>query len=485
MIRRQTKWILIALAVCLALGAVLLILFATVWKDSGEGEGENEVFMAAPLGLDEIAEIFVQNKNASYRLYRGTDGELYFEGAEYVLYNSNMIAFLRSCCAYLSVNGEVKDPAPFTEYALTEDSCLASFSVRSLAGERYRVLVGDKLVGGEGYYARLDADARVFVLGTALENCLFSDVRLFLSAQVAAPLPASSYFDITDFSIYKRGDLFMEIEKVPEDEASDTDLSTHRVSFPAYYEPDTMLVSAVFKSFISLTGERVEVYGISEKSAADFAALMTDYGFVDAEQAQMVHEVRYLYQGAQTNFYVSALDAENEAYYVYSPGFDIIVSFAARNLEWVDYDLMQFTQPELFARSIGKVASVAIKSADVDAAFTLTHKEAASDLVVKEGVAVITTAYFRQFYNQILYIKNLGYAEVPADLSKLDSLSLTITMTDGAVYDFVFYDISSRQSYYTINGEGVFYVNRDYIKKLSSDAVLLKTNQAVEARQFA
>ena len=121
----------------------------------------------------------------------------------------------------------------------------------------------------------------------------------------------------------------------------------------------------------------------------------------------------------------------------------------------------------------------------MDATFDLTHGETAKDLIVREGQTVLNTEDFRQFYTQILYLRNAGYATVPDVLDGFDTTYLTIVLNDGSVFDYVFYDIATRQSYYTIGGKGVFYVSRDYTKKLISDAVCLETGKEVVAKQYS
>jgi hypothetical protein len=45
-------------------------------------------------------------------------------------------------------------------------------------------------------------------------------------------------------------------------------------------------------------------------------------------------------------------------------------------------------------------------------------------------------------------------------------MTVRITLGNGDVLEYVFYNISDRKTYYTLNGVGGFYVNRDNIKAL-------------------
>lgn len=484
MIRRQTKTILFVLLVALVLGGTLAVLFSTVWKETPGAEEQTE-FMVEPLGMEEISEITVKNREHSYRLYRGEDGEIYFEGAEYVLYRQNMIAYLRSSVAYLAVSGKVDKPEDMAEYGLTEEACQCDFSVTSTEGETYRVLIGDELVSAEGYYARLIDSEEVYVLASSLQDCLFGDVNFFLSGQVATALSEDQYYQVTDFHIEREGKPFVTIELIAEDEKTEDDISTHRVVYPARYEPNTDLVSRIFKSFVSFVGEEVVAYDLAEMEPEAFAGLMEEYGFVSDNTAEMYCRVSYSCQGLDTELFVSRVDEEKGVVYVYSPGFDIIAAFAKESLAWVEYDLMEYTQTELYARSVDRIASIGVKGAEIDTVFTLTHGEKASDLRVRSERGEVDTHDFRQFYTQLLYVKNGGYADVPDNYQDSESLRLTITRRSGEAQEFVFYDIETRKSYYTVDGQGVFYVNRDYVKALLTAAAQLLSGESVTAVQFA
>ena len=75
---------------------------------------------------------------------------------------------------------------------------------------------------------------------------------------------------------------------------------------------------------------------------------------------------------------------------------------------------------------------------------------------------------FRQFYKTLLSIKLEGYA----DSTATDELLLTLRYTTdaGKVWEFKFYPYSTRRCFYTVNGNGEFYVLRDILDKAISDS---------------
>lgn len=498
-LNRQKRLILLALAASLVLAIGLFAAYQTVWKPSEEQTDAVEYLtnasatLSTDLSMEQISEISVKSRENAFRLYRGGDGELYFEGAERVLYNTNRIAFLRSCVTNLAVSAKVENPGEMSEYALTDETCLASFSVTSTEGASYRILIGNKLVGGAGYYARVADDPLVWVLPTSLETCLFGGLDFFLLGQVAPSLSESNYFEISNFKIEKNlarneegeyvGDVVVEVEKIPEDQIKENDVSTHRIIAPVKDAPNTELLTLVFKSFVSFVGEDVAEYDMSEKSAEEFSEIMERYGFLAADRDAMHCRVSYTHSGVETLLYVSRPNAEGVTY-VYSPGFEVVVAFDSADLAWCEYSLMEYAQPELFLHSIAEVKTLSVSAAGIETVFTLTHGENAEDLRVNSSTGPVNVQDFRRFYNQILFLEKVEEYQPEAGFEEKRSLSLTFEMKGGETYTYTFYDVKTLRSYFLLNGEGGFCIKRDYVQKLCEDTAKLLAGQTVTAVQY-
>ena len=52
---------------------------------------------------------------------------------------------------------------------------------------------------------------------------------------------------------------------------------------------------------------------------------------------------------------------------------------------------------------------------------------------------------------------------------------------DGLVFEYKFYPYSTRRCYFTINGEGEFYVLRDSVEKAISDTVKMLNGEIVDS----
>jgi hypothetical protein len=71
-----------------------------------------------------------------------------------------------------------------------------------------------------------------------------------------------------------------------------------------------------------------------------------------------------------------------------------------------------------------------------------------------------------------------GYAEETDGAEQI--LRATITLRDGEVYDYIFYGLTARKAYYSLNGSTQFYVNRDYVKQIINTCTAILNGESVK-----
>lgn len=88
----------------------------------------------------------------------------------------------------------------------------AYYVVTDVKGNEYKVIVGDMLPDGSGYYAQyvdmsgeseVKRDA-VYVLGSSYGDTMLSDIESFATPQLTNPLSLNNYFDVEDFFIFEK-----------------------------------------------------------------------------------------------------------------------------------------------------------------------------------------------------------------------------------------------------------------------------------------
>ncbi|MPM79900.1 hypothetical protein SDC9_126942 [bioreactor metagenome] len=251
--------------------------------------------------------------------------------------------------------------------------------------------------------------------------------------------------------------------------------------YPGNFVPSSYNYSTVIlQHFITLVGESVEEYGINKYLTAQtsdektkFIEILNKYGFLD-ENGKFLYELSYSYDNVSTTLYVSKLD-ENNYYHIYSPRYDIIASMPKDSFSWIEWDLIKYVDSGIFSMNINNVKRIEFTSPSANASFDLSYinEGKKDDLTVmcEQSGKRVTTTNFREFYKQMLYVANAGYAD--SDNGEAASAQLKIITVDDIVRTYTFYDISSLRSYYTVDGNGNFYVSRSYVKKLIEDISLL------------
>ena len=86
------------------------------------------------------------------------------------------------------------------------------YVITAMDGQKYKVIIGDRLVSGNGYYAQyvafdgereLPRDA-VYVLGADIENTLLARVEDFVTPAISYPMTDTTYTDVQEFFIVSK-----------------------------------------------------------------------------------------------------------------------------------------------------------------------------------------------------------------------------------------------------------------------------------------
>lgn len=437
----------------------------------GETMKNGRPFIVDPVQTEDISEIILQNKFGRYRFYR-ENNRLLIEGYENILYDEQKIPLLRTAVAYLLAIEELTeiDLSDLRIYGIDRENPASFFRVTDRSGDSYTVLVGDPLPSGDGYYVMLEGREAVYLLERSLEEVVLCDINDYFLAYLAPSVSQSEYYSCQSFSLKKNGALFIDIELVAEQNSvTFGNQGVHRLTFPGAYSPSLNNYSLVLETFLSFAGERVVEAKIDPEK-------LLPYGLCDETGAiTAAYELSYQYSAFRGIVYFSQL-TENGSYYAYSPGMDIIAEVPAQTLPFLQWDLINWVNRDIFSMNINDIASIRVEFSDVRADFLIQGSD--QELTVTESGAPIDTDNFRRFYRSLLYIAIVGYEAPPAD-KEPDAL-LTVVTDYGETLEYRFYPVSDRKSYFTINGSGEFYVSRDKITRLYSDTQKIKRGEPVE-----
>ena len=513
--KRLRSVFLAAFAILLSV-AVYVVLLNTVLKPEendelptvgkhGEEMANGRPFVVDPFDADKLLGIQVENEFGGFHYYRGEDGNYYFENAEAIFYDQtsdwmnntsqdmsnilesvSMVDSLVNMIRYMLANEEVEgyNKSNLSAYGLEgRGKAAATIRYENENGEEdsKTVFFGNPTISGSGYYVMVEGRDALYVLGdTYITRCIFTDVRAYFLPQVAPSVDNSSYMDVKKLTIKKNGETYISLRELTEEEFSDNgELFTHVFEVPEGYYPSSENLQILLENFTSFIGESVVEYNIAEKmndltQADEMYQKFRDYSLMDANKKWNC-ELYYQYADFDITLYISQkLEVVNDTstdgealyvYYIYSPDFDLIAEFNAENLEWLEWDLLTLLDNHSFSASIDLVSSISLSYDNTNAKFTLQDEKENLKVTSSNGVKV-DTDNFRQLYKAILFTTMDGYADKPEEAKKI--LTLDILFRDGKKYHFEFYGMTARKAYYTLNGSGEFYINRDYVKQMIS-----------------
>ncbi|MHC1695937.1 MAG: DUF4340 domain-containing protein [Eubacteriales bacterium] len=423
--------------------------------EEGESVGTtNRILITDHTEKDNIKSVAVHSPNGDFKVNRIED-IFYIEGAELISTNAELMSsFFVNTGYLLSMKKIVSTAQDYSEYGLDyEGDNVSSFTVERIDGSSYKIYVGDLIPTGAGYYVRMEGRDSVHVLDTGLGESVLVDKRKLLQAYVSTPISQNEYFQITNFKIYKNRELFVEIinDEIPE--GSDA-LVNYRMIEPARYELNTDNYDAVLRTFISFAGESVADTEISDET-------LEKYGFSDENASR----ISFDFKDKTYNFLISPLN-ENGKYYITAVEFGAIVEVPKETLPFLDWDIMKFVSPTLFSMNINDIASISVEADGVKDEFKL--EGTGQELVVTGNGKAMDLPNFRQYYKSLLFLELQDYSEEPEEgAAPMCTMRIVTDAGEELVYDFYF--MTTRKCFYTVNGEGEFYVIRDSVLKLISD----------------
>lgn len=157
----------------------------------------NRPFLYPNITRGNVDYLVITNEYGSYKAYRmhGDDGsystDFYFEGAEFCQYDKEKFASLIVNCTYMLALGKVPNPHGLADYGLeSESEAAAVIEVYTLDGSYHKILLGDSLPYGGGYYAKYYNKDFVYILDSSYSGDVLGPVTKLLTANLGYVIPS-------------------------------------------------------------------------------------------------------------------------------------------------------------------------------------------------------------------------------------------------------------------------------------------------------
>ena len=458
---------------------------------AGEVAGTNgRVQMFDYIKSDEVDTLYVKNEQGEYRIVR-KDGQLVIDGHEDLLLDQEKLIQMIVNAGYTlsTFNAKVTE-ADFEKYGLGGGNYKAYFVLRSTAGKRYTVYIGDRALDGKGYYARFEGRDAIYILDRSIERDLLGRVEYLVRPLLAYPSQMNSYYLVQNFILARGEEVFLAASYLnPEQRDELAAMSVHQMQHPGEYYAGEYY-DDVLTLFCDFKGSETVALGVDAETLARYGLDKPAYTLYfenttldDNGNPDGIIPNQLLFSELQQD------ESGAYFYYVASPLFGIVARMEQIMLDFLTWDLDKWVSKNIFQVNIMNVASLRFDTADLDVTFMLQGEEnAALTVTEKETGHSPDIKNFRQLWKVLLSVTHDGavdlgeeeLAALTADESNL-LLTMTVTTRSGVVREYKFYPYSDRRVFYTVNGEGEFYLSNTLLYKAIEDAKRVMRDEAVDS----
>lgn len=446
---------------------------------SGEALGANNtVLLYEKLTKDDIAKIEVDNEKGGYGfIYSGINKNFSLIGHVNAPYDTTLLSSLTSSVGQMGASERLlQDCDDFAEYGLDETGNPASYTVTTREGAVHTVYIGNKTPSGQGYYARYEGRDTVYIVGTGIAKTVFSSLEEMLTPKLALTMAQNDYFMIKKFTLMRGEETALQIIYLNEEEQkAAAAITAYKMLAPANYSVNSTNYLTALESIMEFKGKSTLAYKPTDEQLAEYGLDKAAFG------------IYYTYGGIDQAVEFSEKN-ENGNYYAYSSYYDLIAEVDGDQLTWLEWDSVKWVDYPIFMMNINDIKTIKLESDTASYTFALDGVDKELTVVESESGTAPDVSIFRKFYHVLLTIHMQNYVYEDLDREAADALvatddpylTLTIETRAGQVTEFKFYPYSTRRAYYTVNGEGEFYVLRDMVTKVITDAEKLMAGEMID-----
>lgn len=458
---------LVLSGVVLVIAIALVVLYAVFTSDNSPAKdvevrdefgvlmkGDRH-YMVDPVDVNLIDSIKVSNTMDEYTLVHEKN-DWVFDGVHGYDLNLERISLLRSNTRYLLAVDMVED-ADFSnleKYGINKKNPSVFFEVKHSKNKSYKVLVGEKTPDSRGYYAYLDGRDALYILDTGVEDSVLLELGDYITPSLTNPISQNETLSLTRLSIFRKGDAFLRIDMV-KDALTYGNSSTHRLTYPAQnFATNLTNFPAFLEAMASLSCEKTVLFG--DRITPDTLSAL---GFIEGAEEHICDYTLTAEYPTQT-IILHFID-KGDSYLIYSENENIVVTAPKTSFAFLEWELISWISSEIYMLDIFDVATLEFFSDKKQMKFELSGEE---DIEVLLDGKVCDADKFKALYKSIMYVIVTGWGEEPETSSEI--MNLKITLESGEVLDYKFKSHSAVNSFYTLNGTGQFFVERDKVISL-------------------
>lgn len=488
--------------------------YAAVDTDDGEAVSSYKRLLVFPkVESSEVQSLRVTNEHGTYT-FEKKNGSVVLKGYEYVAYDQksyqSMIAFLGSL-----VTMEKYPESTVRKYGLSEyglETPQATYTIISTSGKTYTVDIGDAIVSGNGYYAKLEGRETVYIIN-AYYALTLEPVESYIQPIMADGLTINNYPEVYNFKLYNytydadgkpKAENLTALTYWDYAERENTEFQTQSYKMLddrlACFMPNSDSVTTTMSNFASMENAKVVKLGatdaVRKQYGLDKPAKLLTYDFVltDSKTGEKTY-LRYFYWFSnitEQGTYYAVVDAQtstdNENFYSASAKYDYILEIGRSMIPMMEWNAIDWVEAYYFHRPIMLIDRIEFETPDGTIVFRLT---AGKDDIERITATMngetrdVDIKQFKNLYRNMLYgvlFDKTGktdeeLAAVVADPARKQLSYRVVTSLKSLDYTYTFYNLAESRSYITIHdnigdvgGGGDFFVLTNDVMKTVRDA---------------
>jgi len=474
--------------------------------------GNPFIFPAVTLRYD-VEYMRVKNQKGTFSILQDVEtGNFYFENALTLSYDSEKFSKMLMSGIYMLSNGKVKDPVSLEEYGLAdEEKATAVIEILTKDGVLHKVIIGNETLDGKGYYAKYYNKDHIYILDDEIENGILLSAGDFLKSNLVHTVSSvEGIYSVDDINVNflkENKKLHVVLLEDGDDDGSQV-FSIWKILSPEelipigkeFGNPNSSAFTDFIQSAANLTTEKIVEYemtdiplkgtvveGISEEALSSYKKetiegfseeVLEKYGLA-SPRLDVSYSYPYTDKNKKEFKIVSRVliseEQEDGNYYAYSYLYTYnsdgkiteilstgcITTLSLSTVDWLDWDVMDFNNQFLYKNFVYNLNWIeveyqneiyrfnvdgSVEKEDVNAV-TLIHNGTSKDIDVQT---------FKFMYSSILLIYMVDNYDI-ADEKPNMMCRITINAGGGST-EMIFYRVTNTKAYYTLNGEGKYYV---------------------------
>ncbi|MBR6514672.1 MAG: DUF4340 domain-containing protein [Clostridia bacterium] len=496
MLIKQLIIIIISVVVAIVLAAALIIIpmfdkpvekvVPELLPGESYSDSYSKIMIFPAIEQSDISEVNIHNEHGDFGFCQKSDGTFNIIGYEGTDYSYMAFTMLMSSVRLpMALDRVTQDVSNLDKYGLDPLTDPAYYTITNKNGDSYKMIIGDMLPTGGGYYAMLEGRDAVYALDTTT-NYILMPKESFVAPWLVISTTDDDYYQIERFSLVKGGERFIDIEFMDEQERIKTaSTSYYKMLFPGDYVPSTSNYDHIMKKFVGNTDDN----GLPEFKGSKVLAFGSVKDAMEPEELEPygldepAYELYFRYKGVD-NYVLISEQNEDGSYNVYSVMFNIVAQVSGDVLDFVSWDILDFVDKPMFQKNINDIDTVEIIGADIHETFKITGTDdtlAVTPQSTHKTFDADQLVSFKKLYIKLLSLSLEDYTE--SDSTDEWIMTFKVTTRGGVETEYSFYAYSTRRCYFTVNGKGEFWVLRDRVEKILADTQLIMSGGTVTSEQ--